>query len=55
MEQGRKFRPEQLVQIHRRLLKADLSIKSSSLDESVVLDLLVADLATIHGSGLDHD
>ena len=55
MEQERKFRPEQLVQIHRRLLKADLSIKSSSLDESVVLDLLVADLATIHGSGLDHD
>ena len=52
MEQERKFRPEQLVQVHRRLLEADLSIKSSSLDESVTLDLLVAEVAAIQHGGL---
>ena len=50
MEQERKFRSEQLVMVHRRLMEADLRIKSSSLDESVELDLLVADVASIqHG------
>ena len=50
MEQERKFRPEQLVMIHRRLMEADLSFKSSSLDEGAVLDLLVAEVAAIqHG------
>ena len=50
MEQERKFRPEQLVMVHRRLMEADLSFKSSSLDEGVVLDLLVAEVAAIqHG------
>ena len=51
MEQERKFRPEQLVLVHRRLLEADLSIKSSSLDESVALDLLVAEVAAIQHGG----
>ena len=51
MEQERKFRPEQLVQVHRRLLEADLRIKSSSLDESVALDLLVAEVAAIQHGG----
>lgn len=50
MEQERKFRSEQLVMVHRRLMEADLRIKSSSLNESVELDLLVADVASIqHG------
>ena len=51
MEQERKFRPEQLVKIHRRLMEADLSIKSSSLDEGVVLDFLVAEVAAIQHGG----
>ena len=46
MEQQGKLTPQRLVQIHHRLLEADLSIKSSSLDESLVLDLLVAELAS---------
>ena len=50
MEQERKFRPEQLVMVHRRLMEADLRIKSSSLEESVAMDLLVAEVAAIqHG------
>lgn len=51
MEQERKFRPEQLVQVHRRLLEADLRIKSSSLDEDVALDLLVAEVAAMQHGG----
>jgi hypothetical protein len=36
--------------VDRRLMEADLSFKSSSLDEGVVLDLLVAEVAAIqHG------
>ena len=46
MEQQAKLSPRRLVQIHHRLLEADLSIKSSSLDKSLVLDLLVAELAS---------
>jgi DNA polymerase-3 subunit delta len=51
MEQERKFRPEQLVMVHRRLMEADLRIKSSSLDKSVALDLLVAEVAAIQHVG----
>lgn len=46
MEQQAKLSPQRLVQIHRRLLEADLNIKSSSLDEGLVLDMLVAELAS---------
>ena len=46
LEQEGQFTPLRLVQVHRKLLDADLSIKSSALDEGLVLDLLVTELAT---------
>ena len=51
MEQERKFRPEQLVMVHRRLMETDLTIKSSSLDEGILLDLLLAEVAAIQHDG----
>ena len=46
LDQEQRFTSQRLVQLHRMLLEADLSIKSSGLDEDVVVDLLVAELAS---------
>ncbi len=40
-----RFSPEYLASIHRRLLAADLSIKTGQLDERLAVELLVAKLA----------
>ncbi len=47
LEQEPKFTTEGLIQIHSRLLEADLHIKTGVMSEGVVIDLLIADLASL--------
>ncbi len=46
LEQERKFTHQQLAAIHRKLLEADLSIKTGEADEQLALEMLVAELAS---------
>ena len=46
LEQEARFTHERLANIHHRLLEADLSLKSTSTDEQLVLDLFIAEVAT---------
>ena len=46
LEQEGKFTPRRLAEIHHRLLEADLSIKTGASDEQLVLDMLIAGLAS---------
>lgn len=46
LDQEGRFSHQRLAYIHKKLMEADLSIKSSSNDDSLVLDMLIADLAT---------
>ena len=46
LEQEGRISTERLVAIHRKLLEADLSIKTSAAQEGLVLDMLIAELAT---------
>lgn len=46
MEQERRFSAEQLVDIHRKLLEADVRIKTSALTDELVLDMLVAEMSS---------
>ena len=46
MEQAPRLTKQRLVDIHRKLLEADLSVKTGPVDEQLVLDLLVAELVT---------
>ncbi len=46
LEQERLFADGRLAKIHRTLLEADLTLKTRGLDEGLVLDLLVAELAS---------
>ncbi|MCY3543745.1 MAG: DNA polymerase III subunit delta [Chloroflexi bacterium] len=45
MQQEPRFSAERLVEIHRRLLEADLSIKTGAADEEMALDTLIIALA----------
>ena len=45
LAQEQKLSGRRLVQIHRKLLEADLSIKTSQVSDEVALDILVAELA----------
>ena len=45
LEQERLFTAERLVQIHRKLLEADLQIKTTVADEGMVMDVLIAEVA----------
>ena len=45
LEQERRFTHEQLVGIHRRLLDADISIKTGKSNEQSALEMLIADVA----------
>ena len=45
--QSERFSMERLVQMHRRLLDSDLSIKTGELTEGIALDLLLADLCGV--------
>ena len=46
LEQEGRFSAGQLVAIHRKLLEADLSMKTTGVDEGLVLDVLIADIAS---------
>jgi DNA polymerase-3 subunit delta len=45
MEQERAFSGRRLEQIHRKLLEADVQIKTTGADEGMVLDVLIAEVA----------
>ena len=45
LEQEPSFSHQTLVDIHRLLLEADLSIKTGALDEEIALEVLVADIS----------
>ena len=45
LEQERKFSEGGLIRAHRKLLEADVSIKTGAADDAVVLDLLIGELA----------
>ena len=46
LDQERRFTSDQLAGIHHMILKADLAMKSSSIDETTALELLVAEIAS---------
>ena len=46
LDQERAFTSARLVETHRRLLVADLSLKSTGADSGLVIDVLVAQLAS---------
>lgn len=48
--QERRFTAERLAQIHNKLLKADISLKTTSVDDELILDLLVTEIATMPAS-----
>ena len=45
MQQEGRFSAERLAEIHRRLLEADLSIKTGAADEEMALDALIVGLS----------
>jgi DNA polymerase-3 subunit delta len=45
-EQEKRFSGRRLVEIHRRLLEADVSIKTTGVDEELVLDVLIAEVSS---------
>ena len=45
MQQEGRFSAERLVEVHRRLLEADLSIKTGAADEEMALDTLIVALS----------
>ena len=47
VEQALRYTPDQLAEMHRLILRADLQTKSSDLEPAVALELLVADLTEI--------
>ena len=48
-EQSAKFSAQRLVEMHRKLLETDLNIKRGNLQDTVALELLVAQLNTTPG------
>ena len=45
LQQEEKISSERLATIHRRLLEADADLKTSAADDTLVLDMLIAELA----------
>ena len=45
MEQERNFTADRLARVHRKLLEADVLLKTTGADEETVLDLLVTEVA----------
>ncbi len=46
LDQEKAFTTERLVETHRKLLEADLSVKSTGADDRMVIDLLIAQLSS---------
>ncbi len=51
MEQERGFTADRLAHVHRKLLEADVLLKTTGTDEETVLDLLVTEVAAGSASG----
>jgi len=51
MEQQERFSAERLAEIHRALVEADLAMKSTGVDEELVLDVLIAEVASRPSGG----
>jgi DNA polymerase-3 subunit delta len=51
MEQEPRFSGQRLAEIHRKLLEADLSIKSTGASEELVLDVLIAEVSSPEAGG----
>ena len=51
LEQESRFTSDHLVQAHRRLLEADVSIKSGAVPEDLAVELLIADLCSVVRGG----
>lgn len=51
LEQEFRFTLSQLSDIHHMILETDISMKSSSIDETIALELLVAGIASKLGNG----
>ena len=51
LNQAERFNASTLVDIHHALLEADLSMKTSGIDEGLVLDMLIAEVATRPSAG----
>ena len=49
--QADRFSMERLVEIHRMLLEADLAMKSTGADDELILDTLIADIASQPSGG----
>ena len=49
--QADRFSMERLVEIHRMLLEADLEMKSTGADDELILDTLIADIASQPSGG----
>ena len=45
LEQEQRISSERLAAIHRKLLEADVSLKTSAIEDGLVLDMLIAELA----------
>ena len=46
LDQERRFTAQRLAEIHRKLLEADVGIKTTSVDEGLTLDVLVAEVSS---------
>ena len=53
--QADRFSMERLVEIHRMLLEADLAMKSTGADDELILDTLIADIASQPSGGRPAD
>ena len=51
LEQERGFSVDRLAEVHHKLLEADLSIKTTGAPEELVLDLLIAEVASKPATG----
>ena len=51
LEQERGFTPQRLVEIHGKLLEADVSIKTAGVDEGQALDVLIVEVSSTSTAG----
>ena len=51
-DQERMFSAERLLDVHRKLLEADVMIKTTGTDEELVLDMLIAEVSTVRAAGV---
>ncbi len=52
LDQEKMFSAERLLDVHRKLLEADVMIKTTGTDEELVLDVLIAEVSTGRAAGV---